>query len=137
MKSISRRDFLKGSLAATGLTIAASITPFGTKLLGAKEVGTFVYAPTAFYEITPDNVVTVYIPNSEMGQGVRTALAMIVADELEVEWSQIRVKQAPAADAYKSLVFGAQVTVGSASVRGFYEPLRKAGAAGRTARLHA
>ena len=56
---------------------------------------------------------------------------MIVADELEADWSQIRVKQAPAGDAYKSPVFGAQVTVGSASVRGFYEPLRKAGAAGR------
>ena len=56
---------------------------------------------------------------------------MIVADELEADWSQIRVKQAPAGDSYKSPVFGAQVTVGSASVRGFYEPLRKAGAAGR------
>ena len=132
MKSISRRDFLKGSLAATGLTIAVSINPFGTRLLSAKEVGQAVFAPTAFYEITPDNLVTVYIPNSEMGQGARTALAMIVADELEVEWSKIRVKQAPAADAYKSPVFGAQVTVGSASCRGFYEPLRKAGAAGRT-----
>jgi isoquinoline 1-oxidoreductase subunit beta len=131
MKSISRRDFLKGSLAAAGLTIAASITPLGTKLLSAKEVGKAVFGPTAFYEITPDNLVTVYIPNSEMGQGVRTALSMIVADELEADWSQIRVKQAPAGDAYKSPVFGAQVTVGSASVRGFYEPLRKAGAAGR------
>jgi isoquinoline 1-oxidoreductase subunit beta len=131
MKSISRRDFLKGSLAAAGLTIAASITPLGTKLLSAKEVGKAVFGPTAFFEVTPDNLVTVYIPNSEMGQGVRTALSMIVADELEADWSQIRVKQAPAGDAYKSPVFGAQVTVGSASVRGFYEPLRKAGAAGR------
>ena len=74
MKSISRRDFLKGSLAAAGLTIAASITPFGTKLLSAKEVGKAVFGPTAFFEMTPDNLVTVDIPNSEMGQGVRTAL---------------------------------------------------------------
>jgi isoquinoline 1-oxidoreductase beta subunit len=131
MKSISRRDFLKGSLAAAGLSIAASITPFGTRLLSAKEVGKAVFGPTAFFELTPDNIVTVAIPNSEMGQGVRTALSMIVADELEADWSQIRVKQAPAGDAYKSPVFGAQVTVGSASVRGFFEPLRKAGAAGR------
>lgn len=129
--SISRRDFLKGSLATAGLTIVASITPFGTRLLSAKEVGIPVLQPSAFFELTPDNLVTVSIPNSEMGQGVRTALSMIVADELEADWSQIRVKQAPAADAYKNPVFGAQVTVGSASVRGFYEILRKAGAAGR------
>jgi isoquinoline 1-oxidoreductase beta subunit len=127
MKSISRRDFLKGSF----LTIAVSITPLGTKLLTAKEAGKAVFAPNVFFELTPDGLVTVAIPNSEMGQGVRTALSMIVADELEADWSQIRAKQAPAADAYKSPVMGAQVTVGSASVRGFYAPLRKAGAAGR------
>jgi isoquinoline 1-oxidoreductase beta subunit len=127
MKSISRRDFLKGSL----FSIAVSITPFGTKLLSAKEVGKAIFTPTVWFELAPDNLVTVIIPNSEMGQGVRTALSMIVADELEADWSQIRVKQAPAMDAYKNPLFGAQVTVGSGSVRGFYEPLRKAGAAGR------
>ena len=127
MKSISRRDFLKGSF----LTIAVSLSPLGTKLLSAKEVGKAVFAPSVWFELTPDGLVTVAIPNSEMGQGVRTALSMIVADELEADWSQIRVKQAPAADAYKNPVFGAQVTVGSASVRGFYAILRKAGAAGR------
>jgi isoquinoline 1-oxidoreductase beta subunit len=127
MKSISRRDFLKGSF----LTIAVSITPLGTRLLSAKEVGKAVFAPSAFFELTPDNLVTVIIPNSEMGQGVKTALSMIVADELEADWTQIRVKQAPAADAYMSPVMHAQLTVASASVRGFYVPLRKAGAAGR------
>jgi len=131
MKSISRRTFLKGSLAAAGMTVAAYITPFGIKLLNAKELEKAAFAPNAFFEVTSDNLVTVSIPNSEMGQGVRTALSMIVADELEADWSQIRVKQAPAGDAFKSPVFGAQITVGSASVRGFYEPLRKAGAAGR------
>lgn len=127
MKSISRRDFLKGSL----LSIAVSVTPLGTRLLSANEVGKAVFTPNVWFELTPDNLVTVNIPNSEMGQGVRTALSMIVADELEADWSQIRVKQAPAADAYKNPLLGAQVTVASASVRGFYTPLRKAGAAGR------
>ncbi|MGD0234785.1 MAG: xanthine dehydrogenase family protein molybdopterin-binding subunit [Syntrophorhabdales bacterium] len=127
MKSISRRDFLKGSF----LTIAVSVTPLGTRLLSAKEVGKAVFTPNAFFELTPDNTVTVIIPSSEMGQGIRTALSMIVADELEADWSQIRVKQAPFADAYKNPTFGAQTTNGSNSVRGFYAPLRKAGAAGR------
>ncbi len=87
--------------------------------------------PTSWFQITPDNVVTISIPNSEMGQGVRTALSMIVADELDADWGQIRVQQAPAADSFKNPIFNSQITVGSASVRGFYEPLRKAGAAGR------
>ena len=129
--SISRRDFLKGSLAAAGLTIAASITPFGTKLLNGEEVGKALFQPNVFFQITPDDLVTVYIPNSEMGQGVRTALSMIVADELEADWKKVRVKQAEAGDVFKSPILGDQLTVGSASVRGFYEPLRKAGAAGR------
>jgi isoquinoline 1-oxidoreductase subunit beta len=130
--SISRRDFLKGTLATAGLTIAASITPFGYNLLDAAEVKKGAFTPNVWLEITPDNLVTVTIPNSEMGQGVRTALSMMVADELEAEWSQIRVKQAPAADAFKNpFIYKSQITVGSASVRGFYEPMRKAGAAGR------
>src|SRR5271157_1209721 len=103
--SISRRDFLKGSL----LSIGVAITPLGTRLLSAKEVGQAVFAPNAFFEITPDNIVTVIIPNSEMGQGIRTALSMIVADELEADWSQIRVKQAPAAGAYVNPLLGVQI----------------------------
>ena len=130
--SVSRRDFLKGALGTAGLTIAASITPFGYKILSAKEVGKAEFSPNAFVTVTPDNLVTVTIPNSEMGQGVWTALSMIVADELEAEWSQIRIKQAPANNAlYKNPVMGVQIVVGSTSCRAFYEPLRKAGAAGR------
>ena len=79
--SISRRDFLKGFLGAAGLTIAASVTPFGYKILNASDAGA-AFKPNVFYQITPDNTVKVYIPNSEMGQGVRTAFAMIVAEEL-------------------------------------------------------
>ena len=56
---------------------------------------------------------------------------MIIADELEADWKQVRIQQGPASVAFKNPVFDDQITVGSASVRGFYEPLRKAGAAGR------
>ena len=129
--SISRRDFLKGSLAAAGLTIGASLTPFGTRLLSGAEIKKNGFKPNVWYEIAPNNIVTVYIPSSEMGQGVRTSLAMIVADELEADWKGIRVAQAPPGDAFKNPVMGDQLTVASASVRGYYEPLRKAGAAGR------
>ena len=137
--SISRRQFLKGSLAATGLTIAVSVTPFGYRLLNAAEMkgGVSAFKPNAWFEITPDNVVTVWVSKSEMGQGAHTALPMLVADELEADWKQIRVKQAPAAKEYACGVMGIQISVASASCRGYYEPLRKAGAAGRAMLLAA
>ena len=133
--SITRREFLKGSLVATGLTIAVSVSPFGYELLNAseKEQGEISgFSPNAWFTVTPDNRVTIFVGNAEMGQGVLTAHAMIIADELEAEWKQVQVCQAPARDEYKNPLLGAQITVASASVRGFYEPLRKAGAAGRT-----
>jgi isoquinoline 1-oxidoreductase beta subunit len=127
--SITRRTFLKGSLAASGLTIAVSVTPFGYTLLNAAEKKDF--NPNVWLHITSDNKVTIYIGNSEMGQGVLTAQSMIIADELEADWKQVQIRQGEAKDAFKSSLLGAQITVGSGSMRGFYEPLRKAGAAGK------
>jgi isoquinoline 1-oxidoreductase beta subunit len=125
--TISRRSFLK----ITGLTIGISVTPFGYSLMNASAQKEGAFKPTAWFEITPDNLVTVTVPGSEMGQGIRTALPMIVADELEADWKKVRILQAPAADPFKNPLLGGQVTVASAATRGFYEPLRKAGAAGR------
>ncbi|MGD8227333.1 MAG: molybdopterin-dependent oxidoreductase, partial [Desulfobacteraceae bacterium] len=138
-KSFSRREFLKGSLAATGLTIVASVTPFGTRLVNASGMkeGVAGFQPSAFFQITPDNVVKVMVPNSEMGQGVRTALPMIIADELEADWDQLEIIQAPAADVFKNPILRNQLTVASASCRGFYAPMRKAGAAGRAMLIEA
>jgi len=127
--SITRRTFLKGSLAAGGLTIAVSVTPFGYTLLNAAEKKDF--APNVWFHITSDNKVTIYIGQSEMGQGVLTSQSMIVADELEADWKKIRIKQGEALEGFKSPLFKAQVSVASQSMRAFYEPLRKAGAAGR------
>jgi len=125
--TISRRSFLK----ITGLTIGVSLTPFGYSLMNASAQKEGSFKPTVWFEITPDNLVTVTVPGSEMGQGIRTALPMMVADELEADWKQIRIVQAPAADPFKNPLMGIQITVASATTRGFYEPLRKAGAAGR------
>ena len=133
--SMTRRSFLKGSLAVTGLTLAVSVSPLGYRILNASDKQPEAipgFSPNAWFTITPDNKVTIFVGNSEMGQGVLTAHPMIIADELEADWKQVQVRQATARDDYKSPILGAQITVGSASVRGFYEPLRKAGAAGRT-----
>lgn len=117
----------------TGLTIAVSVTPFGYSILNAAEKKDLqAFNPNVWLQITSDNKVTLSIGNSEMGQGVLTAQSMIIADELEADWKQIKIKQGPAHPALKNPVLGAQITVGSASMRGFYEPLRKAGAAART-----
>ena len=126
-KPISRRSFLK----MTGLTIAVSATPLGYSVINASAQQEGSFKPNVWFEIKPDNKITITLGISEMGQGTRTALPMIIADELEADWKQIRIIQGPAADAFHNPVVHEQITVASASVRGFYEPLRKAGAAGR------
>ncbi len=89
------------------------------------------FSPNAWLLITPDNIITVTVGKSEMGQGVFTSLPMIVADEIEADWKQVRVKTAPAGKEYKDPVWGMQTTGGSTSIRHMFEPLRKASAAAR------
>jgi CO/xanthine dehydrogenase Mo-binding subunit len=84
------------------------------------------FSPNAYLTITPDGKITIVVARSEMGQGVRTSLPMILAEELEADWKQIAIEQAGA-----GTVFGDQTTGGSASVRTTWEPMRKAGAQAR------
>src|SRR5205807_2632595 len=78
-----------------------------------------------------DESVLVVVDRSEMGQGVTTSLPMLLAEELEADWSKVRIESAPADKAYTNPMFGMQGTGGSTSVRAAYTPLRKAGAAAR------
>lgn len=126
----SRRRFLQGSAsAAAGLTIGFRWSG-GPKVASAAG-GTF--APNAFVRIGTDNTVTVLSKHLEMGQGIYTGLATLIAEELDADWSQIRVEGAPAdAALYNNLAFGpVQGTGGSSSVANSYEQLRKAGATAR------
>lgn len=128
--SITRRTFIK----IAGLTIAVVATPSGFDILwGEKAHAEMARGISAgvWIEITPENSVLVTVNKSEMGQGIYTALPMIVADELEADWKQVKFVVAPAGDQYKDPVWGAQATGGSSSIRHMYGPLRKAGAAGR------
>jgi len=125
--TLSRRSFMK----MAGLTIGVSLTPFGYSLVNASGQKEGSFKPSVWFEIAPNNKITMTMGPSEMGQGTHTALGMVIADELEADWKQVRIHQGPASAAFKNPVFDDQITVGSASVRGFYEPLRKAGAAGR------
>jgi len=129
--SITRREFLKKSLAGAGMTLAICVTPFGPRILSAQEARKDLFSPNVWLQITPDNMVTVFVNKSEMGQGVHTSLPMILADELEADWKLVKVKGAPVRDEYKDPVFGMQLTGGSTSIRHMFEPLRMAGAAAR------
>ncbi len=121
MSPLSRREFVAaGAAAGAGLVIGFYL-PHGTK--DAAHDG---FSPNAYVKITPDNKVTIVVARSEMGQGVRTSLPMILAEELEADWKQIQIEQAGA-----STLFGDQTTGGSASVRTTWDPMRKAGAAAR------
>ncbi|MCX8118020.1 MAG: xanthine dehydrogenase family protein molybdopterin-binding subunit [Desulfobacterota bacterium] len=132
--AISRRSFLK----LAGFSLAVTVTPFGYEILNASEKRDLItFNPNVWLHLTSDNKVTIVIGNSEMGQGALTAQAMILADELEADWKRVTIKQGPAADALKNPVLGAQITVASASVRAFYDPLRKAGAAARAMLIRA
>ena len=127
---LDRRQFLKKSAAGTtGLVI-------GFYLPGKYEAlaGVPPKEPTsmnAWVWIAPDDSVTLLIDKSEMGQGISTALAMILAEELDLDWKKVKTVFAPAAPQYFNPIFGLQGTGGSSSVRGSWEPLAKAGAAAR------
>jgi isoquinoline 1-oxidoreductase beta subunit len=127
---LDRRQFL-GSLG--GLVLVATVSGVA-KAQDAPKYGAegmphgTVDDPLTFVAIGEDGIVTVIVHRSEMGQGVRSGLPLIVADELEADWSRVRVKQAPA-DEPK---FGNQDTDGSRSIRHFFDPMRRCGAAARS-----
>ncbi len=133
---ITRRQFLRMT-AGTGLTIAVAATPFGHKLLSAAEAAGDAFSPNIWLHIASNDIVTVIVNKSEMGQGVYTSLPMIIADELDADWKNVRMNSAPAEDAYRDPVRKMQFTGGSSSIRDMFEPLRLAGAAAREMLLQA
>jgi CO/xanthine dehydrogenase Mo-binding subunit len=121
MNALSRRAFIKtSSVAGTGLVIGLYLPS------RAEAEGQNAFAPNAYVSITPEGKITIVVARSEMGQGVRTSLPMILAEELEADWKEISIEQAGA-----STLFGDQTTGGSASVRTCWDPMRKAGAQAR------
>lgn len=129
--TISRRDFIKVvSTASTGLVIGFNL-PFGRDLAAIASEPNTLFEPNAWIRIGTDGIVTIIVDKSEMGQGVMTSLPMLVAEELEVDWSKIRIESAPADPVYNNTMFGMQATGGSTSVRSSWDSLRKAGATAR------
>src|SRR3989454_1229161 len=121
-----RRDFLKLSVAASGgLLIGFYLPGMQPEAQGA------TFAPNAFVRIGTDDSVTVTVNHSEMGQGVFTALPMILADELDADWAKVRFEPAPVDPVYNHPVFKMQMTGGSTSTWSSFDQFRQAGAAAR------
>jgi isoquinoline 1-oxidoreductase subunit beta len=131
--AMSRRAFLQGTGLLLALTSASTESVFAapaSRVVENEVTGTF--APNGFKRVNPTGAVTLVRPMAEMGQGVYTALSMLLAEELEVELDQIQVQHAPANDAlYANSILHIQTTGLSSSVRAFWTPLRQAGAVGR------
>src|SRR5216683_5416431 len=130
--NLSRRAFL-GAIPAVGLILAVgfprSAFAADQPRYGADSMPNgWVNDPRVFVAIAPDGIVTIVAHRAEMGTGVRTSLPLIVAEELEADWSRVRVRQAQGDE----VKFGNQDTDGSRSVRHFFEPMRRCGAAART-----
>ncbi len=125
-----RRTFIKASAAVGGGLLIGFYLPAASRLAEAAE-SPAPLRPNAWIRVGEDGKITVIVDKSEMGQGVMTALPMLVAEEMDAAWNQVRVETAPAAKAYINPLLGMQATGGSSSVRGSWEPLRKAGAAAR------
>lgn len=129
--SMSRRAFLQAGAAGAGLVLAVSFGG-GCRTDDALPATDAPFAPDAWLRIRPDGSVTVMVDRAEMGQGVTTALPMLVAEELDADWASVRFETAPAHKAYGNpLMQGMQATGGSTSIRAAWGPLREAGARAR------
>src|SRR5262249_55409230 len=129
--SVSRRKFLQASGAASGGLLLSLALPFARGEATAADPGAF--EPNAFIRIGRDGQIVLTMPYVEMGQGTYTSIPMLIAEELEVDLSQVRLEHAPPNEKlYANPLLGVQATGNSNAVRGSWQPLRQAGATART-----
>ena len=126
---LDRRSFLRVSaLAGGGMLVGLYLDPVARVLGQAQaQAPPQGFVPTAFITISPDNVITIIGKNPEIGQGIRTALPMIIADEFDVDWKQVKIEQADLDQAK----YGQQNAGGSTAIPNNWDPLRRVGAGAR------
>ncbi|RYY53512.1 MAG: twin-arginine translocation signal domain-containing protein, partial [Chitinophagaceae bacterium] len=127
----NRRDFLKKtSVIGGGLLIAFHIPAAGRmgKMTGAAGSPAPYFAPNAFLRIDPDNSINMVLTHVEMGQGIWTTLPMLMAEELDADWKDIKVTHSPAGNPWNHTIFGIQITGGSSSTWSEFDRYRQAGA---------
>ncbi|MFZ1886274.1 MAG: xanthine dehydrogenase family protein molybdopterin-binding subunit [Rhodoplanes sp.] len=130
--ALSRRTLLQGASASAGAFVLGCFVPFGERALAAGAPTQGIFDPNVFIRIGSDNTVTVISKHFEMGQGVTTGLATLVAEELEAPWSDMRFAFAPnKPELYKNLIFGVMGTGGTTSIANSWVQMRRVGAAAR------
>lgn len=131
--TLNRRTFLKtATVAGGGLMIGAYVPVPGGPDLDVEAAAAHAFEPNVWIRITPDDNTRIMLSMIEMGQGVMTAMPMLVAEELDIDWNKITTEWAPADRRYGNPNFGgSQTTAGSNSTRGMWKVLRTAGATGR------
>jgi isoquinoline 1-oxidoreductase subunit beta len=132
-ENLSRRRFLVAGAAAGGGFMLGVALPLTSRLARAAGASANAFSTVnTFIQIGTDERITVLVGASDMGQGVLSGIAQIVAEELMVEWAQVYAIEAPANPAFGNPLFGGlQLTGGSTTTRGYYQPMRVAGAAAR------
>ncbi|MDQ1387037.1 MAG: isoquinoline 1-oxidoreductase subunit beta [Acidobacteriaceae bacterium] len=128
---MERRDFLKATIAASGGLLIGFHFPGLSARASAQQPSANTFMPNAFVRIGTDERVTVIVNHSEMGQGVYTSLPMLLAEELDADWTKVGYEPAPVDPKYNHPAFGMQMTGGSSSVWSGLEQFRQAGAAAR------
>jgi len=130
IENVTRRNFLQGMLSASAFVLCASEFPLlakaATAAAGGPTIDATAFHPSVFLGIQPDGMVLIVAHRTEMGNGVRTSLPRILADELDADWARVKVIQGDGDERY-----GSQDTDGSHSVREFFDTLREAGATAR------
>lgn len=126
-----RREFIKATAAVSGGLVIGFYLPAGNKMAVAQQPPKAPVQPNAYLRIARDGTVTVQVKHLEFGQGVMTAIPMLLAEELDCDWTKVRSELAPAAPVYAHTSFGMQMTGGSSSVNDSWMQMRTAGAMGR------
>lgn len=126
---LNRRSFLCASTAAAGGLLVSLYLDLPAVAYGeAQGLPPKAYPPDAFVHIRPDGKIFITVNRLEFGQGVQTSLPMVMADEMDADWSQVVPELAPAADVYKDPVFGIQMVGGSGSIAHSFQQYRELGA---------
>src|SRR5437870_7620738 len=125
---LNRRSFLRVSATAAGGLLVSLYLDFPLAAQEGTQPQPKVYPPDAYVQIKPDGKILIIVNRLEFGQGVQTSLPMILADELDADWSQVIAELAPAADVYKDPLFGIQMVGGSGSIAHSFQQYRELGA---------